>query len=132
MIEGKRRQAVDGLPGGVLGRLRVDAGGDDAEEGGRELPVRGIAARVAPRAELLQMCELSHVDLRCEVAPDRGLERLVGLERAAGERPGAHVGLAGALPQKRLQATLAHLQHDRERGLRKGCGRIVIGLCLTV
>ena len=55
VVEGERRQAVDGLPGGVLGQLGVDAGGDDAEERGRELAVRGIAAGLAPRAELLQV-----------------------------------------------------------------------------
>ena len=121
VVEGKRRQAVDGLPGSVLGQLRVDAGRDDAEERGRELPARGIAAGLAPRAELLQVRDLSDVDLRREVAPDRGLERLVGFERAAGERPGARVGLPCALPQQRLQPSLAHLEHDRERGLPRGC-----------
>ena len=98
MVEGERRQAVDGLPGGVLGELGVDVGRDDAEERGRELPARRIAAGLAPRAELLQMRDLPDVDLRREVAPDRRLERLVRFERAAGECPRAGVGLARALP----------------------------------
>ena len=124
VVEGELRQAVDGLPGGVLWQLGVDAGGDDAEERGRELPARGVAARLAPRAELLEMRELPDVDLRREVAPDRGLERLVRFERPAGERPRARVGLARALPQQRLQPSLAHLEHDRERDLARWCGRI--------
>ena len=85
----------------------------------------GIAAGLAPRAELLEVRDFADVDLGREVAADRGLERLVRLERAARERPGAGVGLARALPEQRLQPALAHLEHDRERDLRRrGCGRI--------
>ena len=51
------------------------------------------------------------------MAPDRAFERLVRLERAAGQRPGARVGLARALPEERLQPALADLEHDRERDL---------------
>ena len=79
------------------------------------------------------MRDLPDVDLRREVAPDRGLERLGRFERAAGERPGAGVRLARALPQERLQASVAHLEHHREHDLRAGA---VVGsapgLCLTV
>src|SRR6185436_13789690 len=70
-----------------------------------------------------QVGDLSHVDLRREVAPDRRLERLVRFERAARQRPGARVGLARALPQERLQAAAANLEHDRERDLARGCER---------
>ena len=43
----------------------------------------------------------------------------VGLEGAAGERPCAGIRLARALPEERLQAVVAHLEHDRERDLRR-------------
>ena len=52
-----------------------------------------------------------------QVPPDRRLERLVGLQVAAGERPGAGFGLAGALPQERVQLIAANSQDDGERNV---------------
>ena len=66
------------------------------------------------------MGELADVDLRRELAADRAVERLVGRERAAGQRPGAAERLARALPEERVEPPLAHLQHGREDDLRGG------------
>ena len=62
----------------------------------------------------LQVRELAHVDLRREVFADRLLERLGAVEVAAGERPGAGVGLARPLPEERLELPVPYLQHDGE------------------
>ena len=71
------------------------------------------------------MGDLADVDLRCELAADRAVERLVGRERPAGQGPGAAERLARPLPEQRLQHPVAHLQHRREHDLRGGCGRIL-------
>ena len=89
VVERERWQVVDGVPRRVLGQLRVDAGGHDPEERGRELAALGVAAGLAPRAELLEVRDVAHVDLGGQVAADRPLERLVRLERAARQRPRA-------------------------------------------
>ena len=78
------------------------------------------------------MRELPHVDFRRQVPPDRRLERLVGREPPAGEGPGAGEGLACPLPQERGELAGAHLQHDREDGLSRECGRLGQGLRLRV
>ncbi len=56
---------------------------DEADVGGRELPVLRMTRRVAPGAELLEMGDLAYVDLGRQVPQDRLLERLAGAERAA-------------------------------------------------
>src|SRR3954451_2916741 len=103
------------MPARVLGHGRVDVCRDEPERRGRELPLERVAVRVAERLELLQVGELPDVDLDDEVAPNRLLQGLAGLEVAAREGPRAKKGLAGSLPEQRLQATLPHPQHDRQR-----------------
>ena len=125
MVERQRRQVVDDVPGGVGGQLRIDVGGDEAEKGGGELAVARVPGGLAPRPELLEVGDLADVDLRCELAADRAVERLVGRERPAGQGPGAAERLARPLPEQRLQHPVAHLQHGREHDLRGGCGRIL-------
>ena len=99
VVEGCRRQRVDRVPARVGGHARIDAQRDEPEVRGRELPALGMAGRIAPRPELLEVRDVAHVHLRREVAEDRALERLVGDERAAGERPCAGVRLARPLPR---------------------------------
>ena len=65
------------------------------------------------------MGDLAHVDLGGEMAADRLLERLTGLEIAAGEGPGAEVRLPGALPQEHLERALAHLEDHGQRDVRR-------------
>ena len=125
VVERQRRQVVDDVPGGVGGQLRIDVGGDEAEKGGGELAVGSGAGRARSSPELLEMGDLADVDLRCELAADRAVERLVGRERPAGQGPGAAERLARPLPEQRLQHPVAHLQHCREHDLRGGCGRIL-------
>ena len=114
----------DGMPGRVLGDLGVDVRRNEAEERRRHHPVVGNAVGLAARLELLQVRELLHVDLCGQVAADGVLERLAGIEVAAGERPGAAERIAGPLPQQNLELVAAHLEHDRERLL---AGPIVCG-----
>lgn len=109
MVEGHARQAFDRLPGGVRRYGLVDVAGDEPEVGGRELPLARISVRVAPGAELFEVRELAHVDLGGEVAADRLLERLGGVEVAAGQGPGTGVGFLRALPEHDLERVVAHL-----------------------
>jgi hypothetical protein len=51
------------------------------------------------------------------MAPDRLLERLSGLEVAAGERPASGKRLASALPEQDLQSPGSDLQDDRDGDL---------------
>jgi len=87
--------------------------------------VARVAGGLAPRPELLEMGDLADVDLRCQLAADRAVERLVGPERSAGQGPRAAERLARPLPEQRLQYPPAHLKHSREHDLRRGCGRIL-------
>ena len=64
------------------------------------------------------MGELADVDLGREMAPDRLLERLVGRELAARERPRAGERVERPLPEQHLEAAVAHLQDDRKHGVR--------------
>jgi len=105
------------VPGRVVGHLGVDVRGDEAEVGVRELPVEGVAARVAQRRQLLEVCELADVDLLGEMAADRLLERLAPLEVAARKRPGSEERLTRALPEQRLEPPVADLEDDRQRDL---------------
>jgi hypothetical protein len=61
--------------------------------------------------------DLAHVDLRGKVPPDRLLERLPGLEVAAGEGPRAAERCPRSLPEKGLEAAAADLEHDGEGGM---------------
>jgi hypothetical protein len=123
VVVGERGEPVDGVPAGVGGEGRVDVCGDEAEVGGGELAAERVAVGVAPGLELLEVGELLHVDLGGEVAADRLLQRLIGVEAAAGERPGAGVGVAGALPEQRREAAVADLQDGGEGGV-PGCFRL--------
>ena len=76
----------------------------------------GVAVVVVVRRELLEV-ETSDVHLRREMAPDRRLERLAGIEQPARKRPRTAERVAGALPEKRLERAVAHLEHDREGGV---------------
>jgi hypothetical protein len=85
-----------------------------------------MAAGVAPRLELLEVGELADVDLLREVPPDRLLERLVGAEPTAGERPGAQERLLRALPEEHLERAVAHLEDDRQDLVReRRCARLL-------
>ena len=68
--------------------------------------------RLAVRPELFEVRDLADVDLRGEVSPDRRLERLAGIEEAAGEGPRTLERFAGALPEQDLERAVPHLQDD--------------------
>jgi hypothetical protein len=121
--ERELRQVVDGVPARVAGDGRVDADGHEAEVGGREL---GDAARL----ELLEVRHLAQVDLLGEVAADRRLQRLAGVEAPARQRPRAGERLPRALPEQHPEPRVAHLQHDREHGVgRVGTIRHWVSAC---
>src|SRR5207245_3315837 len=89
-------------------------------------PLARMTGRVAQALELLEVGELAHVDLVGEVPPDRLLERLAGLEVAAGERPGAREWILRPAPGEHLQPLVADLQDDGEGGVgRSWPGRLV-------
>src|SRR6186997_3520683 len=114
------------MPARVVRQLGVDAERNDAEVGGGELPLAGVAVWVAERLELLEVGDLLDVDLLREVLADRVLERLARLEVAAREGPVAGVGFFRALPEQHLKAPVANLEDSRQRHLR-GCFRFRSG-----
>ena len=65
------------------------------------------------------MRDLPHVHLLREMPQHRLLERLVGRQRPARERPATGERLAGALPEQRLQPPVANLENGREHGVRR-------------
>ena len=111
------------MPGGVLGQLRVDVRRDQSEVGSRDLPLARMTPRVAERLEQLEVGDLADVDLLGEVLEDRLLQRLIALEVATRQRPGAEKRLSPPLPEQRLQCAVADLEHDRE-GDMSGIGRL--------
>ena len=76
MVERKCREVVDRVPICVAGELRIDVAGHETEVRGRELPFLRRPFRIAQRLELLEVRELTHVDLLGEVTSDRLLERV--------------------------------------------------------
>src|SRR5437016_3825803 len=60
------------------------------------------------------MRQLLHIHLLRQVTPQRLLERRVGRQRPARQRPTARERLARPLPQERLQLPLPHLEDNRE------------------
>ena len=65
----------------------------------------GHPVRAGEHPDLLDVGDLADVDLLGELPAHRGLDVLVGAEPAAGQRPPAGVGCAGALPREHLQRT---------------------------
>src|SRR5713226_2414675 len=103
------------MPVGVAGKLRVDVIRDEPEVCGRELPLARRAVRIAQRLELLEVRQLTHVDLLCEVAADRLLERVALREIATRKRPTPLERFPRSPPEEHLQRAVSHLQDDRER-----------------
>jgi hypothetical protein len=103
------------MPGGVVGDAGVDVGRNEPEVRGGHEPRAGVAIRLAPGLELLQVGEVAHVDLGRKVAPDRGLQSLPRLEPAAGKRPRPEERLLRSLPEKHLENTVPNLEDGRER-----------------
>ena len=114
VVEGERGELVQGMPAGVTGELGVGIAPHEPEERGRELPYLGVPRRLAARLQLFQVGHLAHVHLGRQVTAHRLLQRLVRLEDAAGECPGARVRLARPLPQKRLEPPVPHLEDGCE------------------
>src|SRR5437762_2149659 len=76
VVERHRWQLRHRMPGGVRWQLRVDAGRDEAEVCGRDLPLARVAVGVAESLELLEVRHLADVDLRRQVPANRLLECL--------------------------------------------------------
>ena len=69
--------------------------------------------------ELRPNADLHYLLIRREMPPDRLLERLVGGELPAGQRPAARTGIEGALPEEHVEVPVA----DLEDGSQDGVGR---------
>ena len=114
---------VDGLPGGVLGQLGVDAGRDDAEERGRELAARGLrpgslhepscsrcaSSRTSTFAARWRRIDASSVSSGSSVPP------------GSAQAPAS--GSRARCQRSACRRAVAHLEHDREHDLRRGCER---------
>jgi hypothetical protein len=100
------------VPVRVLGESRIDPEWDDAEIGGRELPLLWMPQGIAPGLQLLEVRELTDVHLPGEVPADRLLERLAGVEVSAREGPVARERLLCALPEEHLQLAGAYLEDN--------------------
>jgi hypothetical protein len=114
------------MPGRVGRDLRVDARRDQPEICSGDEPFARVAPGIAERLDLLEVRELADIHLRGEMAPDRVLQRFVGAEPPARERPRAEEGLARPQPEQRLKLLFPHLEHDPERlvGRAMLCGRL--------
>jgi hypothetical protein len=75
---------------------------------------------------LFEVGDIGEVDLRREVATERRAEAFGVTEWSTGERPGAFEGLASALPQQRVQVSLAYLK-DRGEHLVAEVTRVLAG-----
>ena len=91
------------MPPGVVGQLRIVVARDEAEEGGGDHPNTGNAVRGAEGGELLDVGELSYVDLLGQLAAYGRLHILVGPQAPAGKGPASCMRLAGPLPQQDLK-----------------------------
>src|SRR5436309_12767466 len=78
VVERHRWQLRHRMPGGVRWQLRVDAGRDEAEVRGCDLPLSRMAARIAEGLELLEVGDFADVDLRRQVPENRSFERFAG------------------------------------------------------
>ena len=126
VVEGEWRPVVDEMPARVRRQLGVDVARHEAEERRRELSTERVPVGIAAGFELLEVRQLLHVDLVGEVAADRLLERFVGLEFPAGERPRPRVRFERPLPEKHLENAATYLEDDCGDGVGGG------GFCLRV
>ena len=120
VVERGPLEPVDGQPLRVLRHSGICIARDQAEIGGRELPVLRIALRLASGLELLEVGELPDVHLGGELAPDRLLERLAA---APGSRPAGPSGLERIprpLPHEHLQRAVPDLEDDSKRDVQRG------------
>src|SRR5262249_25885721 len=100
------------MPRRVRRNRGIDVARNETEVRGRELPLVGHAIRIAECSELLEMRDVADVDLRFELATDRFLERLAGLEIAARKRPASRERFARALPDEHFETACTHLEDD--------------------
>ena len=120
MVERRPPEPVDGQPPRVVRNGGIGVARDQAQVGGRELPVLADCGRLAAGLELLEVGELPDVHLGRELAPDRLLQRLAGLQVAARQGPAARERLPRPLPHEHLQRVVANLEDDRKRDVQRG------------
>ena len=85
VVERHLGQRCDRVPGGVVRHGGIEIRRNEPQVGGCELPLARVSSRVAERHELLEVGELADVHLHGQMTADRLLERLPGVEIAAGE-----------------------------------------------
>ncbi len=84
MVERGTWQLVGWMPGSVRGRPWIEVGGDEAEIGGGENPLSGVAVGRATGFQLLGVGEFADVDFLRELPADRVVEVFVDAKCAAG------------------------------------------------
>ena len=96
----------------------------------RKIVAQGMSVRAAERAARWSGARTkprvrTPVDPALSARVKTALERLTGLQIAAGEGPAAGKGVPGPVPQQHLEHAVAHLQDGSERHVcRGGCFRL--------
>ncbi|SHW79113.1 Uncharacterised protein [Mycobacteroides abscessus subsp. abscessus] len=100
MVERHGRQMVHAMPLSVVGKGRCGGEGDQPEKRRGDGAWAGNSARFGEHRQLFEVCQLTHVYLLGELAPDGRGEILVGAYPATGQGPRAAVRIEGSLPQQ--------------------------------
>jgi hypothetical protein len=103
VVERRRRQRDQRVPLRVRGHRGVGVGRHEPEERGGDPPGVRHAVGPAEHPELLDVGDLTQVDLLGELAAHRALDVLVVAEQPAGQRPPSRVRWPGPLPGQDLQ-----------------------------
>ncbi len=128
VVERDGREAADGVPGGVGGDARFEAGRDQGQVGGGQYPAAGVASGVAAGLQLLEVGDVGEVDLGGQVAARRGAEALPGAQRSARQRPQSVERRRGPPPEQHAQPVAADLQDHGQRLVREPLAWLVRGL----
>jgi len=113
------------VPTRVVGNGRIEVARDDAEIGRHDLPLGRMTIRPAPGPQLLEMGDLTNVDLGGEVPANRVLEALIRREIPTGKGPLAGVRLLRPTPCQHVKTTVADLEDDGGADV-VGCGKAAL------
>ena len=124
VVEREPGQAVDGMPVRVLRQRGIDPERHDPEVGGREVPLLGWRSG-SLRVSSCSRCESSRTSTFAgEVPADRILERLAGVEVAAGRDQAPANGSLARCQRSTCSLPGAHLEDDGEGSASKWSGRL--------
>lgn len=114
VVECHAWKAVELMPGGVAGHTGIEMPRNQPEIAGREDPTTGVAVRIATGLELLEVGQLSYVDLLGQLATDGSVEVFIRAKLATWQRPGFGVGRHGSLPEQHGELAVPNLEHHGE------------------